>query len=231
YHSSFFNPQSTFRNPQSHKAAADLIDEQGAQVRQAGHVGKREPRVPPGPGLTLDSRQGRAALAAEREKYHDRQGYCWRVDRAAVGPALCLHRLAQFYATLFLVAAKVINGAERGNDDLACRKTGQGRHADLPVPAQRAHEGLDRAPGLSEKTLPQPGPGLFAVEAVYLFGRSPGAVGTKFLRDPVLVGVKRQRPDKEGGRKNNGPGPREDRQPAVVHAEQHDPPRRHLEGG
>src|SRR5262249_26560992 len=117
-------PRLSIRIPQSHKAAADLIDEQGAQVRQAGHVGKREPRVPPGPGLTLDGCQSRAALAAERETYHDRQGYCWCVERAAVGPALGLHRLAQLYTTLFLVAAKVINGAERGNDNLACRKTG-----------------------------------------------------------------------------------------------------------
>src|SRR5262249_8812237 len=69
------------------------------------------------------------------------------------------------------------------------------------------------------------------VEAIYLSGEGGGGAGRKFRPARFLVGEKRQRPDKDGGRKNNSPGPPEERPTAVVHAEQHDPPRRHFERG
>src|SRR5439155_10610658 len=190
---------------------------------------KRKHGLPPRPGLAFDRRQGRATLAAEGKKHHERQRDRWRVDWAAIRPALGLHRLAQFHVTYILRTAKIVNGPERSDDDLTRREAGQGSHTDLPVPAQWADNGLDHPSGLPQKTLSEPGAGFFTVEAGALLSRGRCAAGAKLLGDAPLIGVVRQRPDQHGGGENNGPSPSEERPTAVIHAEQHDPPGWHLE--
>src|SRR2546426_12248345 len=51
-----------------------LVRDQGAHVREDGHVAEREPGPSPRIRLPLDRGHGGPALAAKREEDHDREG-------------------------------------------------------------------------------------------------------------------------------------------------------------
>ena len=54
----------SLRSLHAKQSAANLIDEQGTEIRQAGHVDEREGRIAPGAGFTFDRRQRRTTLTA-----------------------------------------------------------------------------------------------------------------------------------------------------------------------
>src|SRR5262249_32978080 len=130
----------------------DLEDDQRRSVREQRHVAEREPRPAPRVGLAADRRHGRAALAAEREEDHHREGDRQREERRAVVATRAGQRPLE-PLRIVLRVAEAEDRAERRDDDLARRERGERRDRDAPVPAERPEDRLERVADAAERAL------------------------------------------------------------------------------
>ncbi len=128
---------------------ADLVHQQGRDVRQGVHVDQLEQRPPPPAGLAAHHRQGAHALHGEHEPHQQADGDHRRPHRPAIGAAVGLERLVQGHRVV-LGLADAVDDAQGADEDLARGEGADQADADLPVEAQggdgRLHEHGRRGP-------------------------------------------------------------------------------------
>jgi len=156
---------------------ADLISDQRSNIRERGHIDKRQSRPAPTASLTAHDGKSGGALGAEGEKDHDGERDR-QIENFAAGALIgsvsqgALERVG----LLILLVAKIVNHAERRDDDFASRKRSDRGTADPPIPAQRPNRRLDPLPHSAEVAMRQVLAGDFVLDDGELFGGGGRAI-------------------------------------------------------